>query len=196
MLILASTSPWRRMLLERLQLPFETASPEVDETPLPEETVAEMVRRLSRAKAEAVARQHPEAFVIGSDQSAEADGMILHKPGSYARAFEQLRHLSGRTVTFHTGLCVCHAGRCVETMDRSVTHFRPLDDTLIDWYLKKERPYNCAGAIKSEGLGALLIERIENDDPAALIGLPLLKLVDLLNELNYPFPWQTRGSSH
>ncbi len=122
--------------------------------------------------------------------------MILHKPGSYARAFEQLRHLSGRTVTFHTGLCVCHAGLCVETMDRSVTHFRPLDDTLIDWYLKKERPYNCAGAIKSEGLGALLIERIENDDPAALIGLPLLKLVDLLNELNYPFPWQTRGSSH
>ena len=190
MIILASTSPYRRMLLERLQLPFECVSPDIDERRLPNERVPEMVRRLSREKAAAVAAQHPDAYVIGSDQSAEINGLLLTKPGSYDKAFQQLQALSGQTVAFHTGLCIYHQGRYTETLVTSLTRFRTFDEALIRYYLEHEQPYNCAGAIKSEGLGALLIQRIENDDPNALIGLPLLKLIDLLEELDYPFPWQ------
>lgn len=189
MIILASTSPYRRMLLERLQLPFECIAPNIEEHRHPNESVAEMVRRLSREKAAAVASRYPEAYVIGSDQSAEVNGLLLTKPGSYNKAFKQLQALSGQTVAFHTGLCVYHQGHYAETLDTSLTHFRAFDENLIHYYLEHEQPYNCAGAIKSEGLGALLIQRIENDDPNALIGLPLLKLIDLLAQLNYPFPW-------
>lgn len=189
MLILASTSPYRKALLAKLNLPFETHAPQVDETRLGNEPIDKMVLRLSQLKAEAVAQNHPDAFVIGSDQSAEMDGVQLTKPGNYEKAYQQLKHLSGKQVRFHTGLCVSHQGRTLCHLDTSITHFRPLNDALIRYYLNEEQPYNCAGGIKSEGLGALLIERIENQDPNALIGLPLLKLVDLLQALDYPFPW-------
>jgi len=191
MIILASTSPYRRALLERLQLPFRCVAPDIEEHRAAKESVTDMVQRLSREKAAAVADHHPEAYVIGSDQSAEVDGLLLTKPGNYANAFRQLRALSGQTVAFHTGLCIYHQGRYVETLDTSLTHFRQLDEALIHYYLTHEQPYNCAGAIKSEGLGALLIQRIQSDDPNGLIGLPLLKLIDLLVQLDYPFPWHT-----
>jgi len=193
MIILASTSPYRRMLLERLQLPFQCIAPNIEERRIVGESVPDMVLRLSREKAAAVADQHPDAYVIGSDQSAEVDGLLLTKPGNYENAFRQLQALSGQTVAFHTGLCIYHQGHHVETLDISLTHFRHLDEALIRHYLEHEQPYNCAGAIKSEGLGALLIQRIECDDPNGLIGLPLLKLIDLLAQLDYPFPWRTPG---
>ncbi len=190
MLILASTSPYRKALLERLNLPFECIAPHVDEQRLEKEPIDAMVQRLSRLKAEAVAKHYPHHFVIGSDQSAEIEGVQLTKPGNYARAYRQLKQLSGKRVQFHTGLCVCHQGQTLCHLDTSTTLFRQLDDSLIHHYLEQEHPYQCAGGIKSEGLGALLIERIDNQDPNALIGLPLLKLVDLLHALHYPFPWQ------
>ncbi len=189
MLILASTSPYRRMLLERLRLPFQCVAPDIEERRIAGESVSDMVLRLSREKAAAVAAENPDAWVIGSDQSAEIDGRLLTKPGNHENAFRQLQALSVRTVAFHTGLCVYHQGSHTETMDTSLTHFRPFDETLIEYYLRHEQPYDCAGAIKSEGLGALLIQRIESDDPNGLIGLPLLKLIDLLARLDYPFPW-------
>ena len=190
MLILASTSPYRRQMLERLKLSFRCEAPHIDETPLPDETIPHLVERLSREKARAVARKHPDAWVIGSDQSAMVDGLQLSKPGDYDTAFRQLKKLSGRTVAFHTGLCVCHNGRCETTMDVTETVFRPLSDALIHYYLTQEAPFNCAGGIKSEGLGILLLKAVRNEDPSALIGLPLIRLIDLLEKLNYPFPWQ------
>ncbi len=190
MLILASTSPYRRMLLEKLQLPFECIAPQVDETPQPDEPIETLVQRLSEAKARAIAEQYPHAWVIGSDQSAAVGQHPLTKPGNRERARNQLKQLSGQRVAFHTGLSVCHGGRCLTTLDTTWTQFRTLHDTLIDYYLAHETPWNCAGAIKSEGLGIILMSAIENDDPNALIGLPLIKLIDLLTELDYPFPWR------
>ncbi len=190
MLILASTSPYRRMLLQKLQLPFECMAPEVNETPRADEPLETMVQRLSEAKARAIAAQYPHAWVIGSDQSAAVDGQQLTKPGTRERARRQLQLLSGQRVAFHTGLSVCHGDHCQTTLDTTWTQFRTLDDALIDYYLAHEQPWNCAGAIKSEGLGIILMKSIESDDPNALIGLPLIKLIDLLSALNYPFPWQ------
>ena len=190
MLILASTSPYRRMLLEKLQLPFQCVAPDVDETRRADEPIEALVQRLSEAKARAVAARHPDAWVIGSDQSAAVDGAQLTKPGTRENARRQLERLSGRRVAFHTGLSVCHGGRCLTTLDTTWTQFRTLDDRLIDHYLNHEKPWNCAGAIKSEGLGILLMSAIESDDPNALIGLPLIKLTDLLEQLDYPFPWR------
>lgn len=183
-LILASSSPYRQDLLARLGLPFESHSPDVDETVLPDESPDEMVSRLARAKAEAVAQAHPDALIIGSDQCAELDGRILGKPGDHANAVAQLRAASGREVVFHTGLCLLDAytGRArVATVPFRV-RFRTLESSMIEDYLARERPYDCAGSFKSEGLGVALFEAMAGDDPSALVGLPLITLVSMLRE--------------
>ncbi len=181
-IVLASTSPYRRELLGRLGLPFEIADPRVDEIALPGEAPESLALRLSEAKARAVASEYPDALIIGSDQVAFFDGQIFGKPGSHSRAVEQLRTLSGRTVNFFTGLCLFdsqsnHAEvRGVPTL---VT-FRSLSSVEIENYLQREQPYGCAGSAKSEGLGIALLQKIEGEDPNALIGLPLIALCEML----------------
>lgn len=189
-LVLASTSPHRRMLLARLGLPFETASPGVDETRSYREPVTELVRRLSRAKAEAVAARHPGALIIGSDQAAERDGEVLGKPGDHAAAVAQLTASSGKYLKFHTGLCLLDSrdGRLHEHVDVTRVIFRALSASEIERYLQAERPYDCAGSFKSEGLGISLFEGIESDDPAALVGLPLIALCRFLRECGLDMP--------
>lgn len=181
-LVLASTSIYRRQLLERLGLRFEVASPGVDEAPLPNEDSAATAARLSQAKARATAQRFPGALIIGSDQVADLDGIRLDKPGSHGRAMEQLRQASGRTVVFHTAVTLLHAasGRLHTRVVPTRVVFRRLTDAQIDNYLRREQPYDCAGSAKSEGLGIALIEALEASDPSALIGLPLIALVDLL----------------
>jgi MAF protein len=183
-LVLASTSPFRRQLLDRLHLAYETDSPDVDETPLPGEDVADMVVRLAIAKARAVASRHPAALIIGSDQSAELHGHKLAKPGSHDKAFAQLKQASGQRIVFQTGLCLLNSttGALQSTCVPYTVVFRQLTDSQIDQYLRKEQPYNCAGSFKSEGLGIALFERFEGEDPNALIGLPLIKLVAMLEK--------------
>lgn len=180
-LILASTSPFRRQLLERLRLPFTTAAPEVDETPRPGETPHELVIRLAEAKARAIGATQ-RGLIIGSDQVATTGTDILGKPGTHERAAAQLGHLSGRRVTFHTGLCLLHSAVDEVQVDDVPYHvvFRTLATDQIERYLRAERPYNCAGSFKSEGLGITLFERLEGDDPTALIGLPLIRLTRML----------------
>jgi 7-methyl-GTP pyrophosphatase len=183
-LVLASTSPYRRELLARLGLPFEVADPQTDESPLAQETPAEMALRLSEAKARAVAAQFPDALIIGSDQVAEMGGRVFGKPGTHARAIEQLRQLSGQTVNFFTGLCVLNS-RTGDAEVRGVptlVGFRELTNIEIENYLGREPAYNCAGSAKSEGLGIALLSRIHGDDPNALVGLPLIALCDLLRK--------------
>jgi septum formation protein len=181
-LILASSSPFRRELLARLGLPFEVLAPEVDETAQAGETPQALVERLSAAKARAVAKNRQDALVIGSDQVAVYGDMIVSKPGSHEEAVKQLRAASGRRVTLYTGLALLHAasGRLQSEVVPFHVHFRALTDTQIETYLRKEQPYNCAGSVKSEGLGVALLERFEGDDPSALIGLPLIRLVRML----------------
>ena len=183
-LVLASTSPYRRELLARLGIRFEVASPQVPEEPQPGEPAEKMAMRLARAKAAAVAARFPAALVVGSDQVADCEGRILGKPGDHARAVAQLRSLSGRVAVFHTAVCVHNAasGATVERIVPSQVRFRTLDDATIERYLARERPYDCTGSAKAEGLGIALLERIESDDPTALIGLPLIALVGLLHE--------------
>lgn len=183
-LVLASTSPYRRELLGRLGLPFVVADPETDETALPGETPTAMALRLSEAKARAVAKQHPGALIIGSDQVAEMDGRIFGKPGTHDKAVEQLRTLSGKTVNFFTGLCVLDAatGRAELRGVPTLVGFKELSDAEIDNYLRREPAYNCAGSAKSEGLGIALLTRIHGDDPNALVGLPLIALCELLRK--------------
>jgi len=180
LLILASSSRYRHEMLSRLRVPFTAVSPDVDETPLPGETPATLSLRLSRAKAEAVCAQHPGAVVIGSDQVATVDGAPIGKPGSFERAREQLRMLSGRTVEFHSALCV-HDGRRHEIED-VVTRcvFRTLTDGEIDAYLHHEKPFDTAGSAKAEGLGIALMDAMYSDDPTAIIGLPLIALCRML----------------
>lgn len=181
-LVLASTSPYRRELLSRLKLPFSVTSPEVDETPLPGETPEQTAYRLAIAKAQAVAVQHSDALIIGSDQVATLEGIQLGKPHTHENATRQLRTMRGKTVTFHTALCL-HNSRSGNTQARVVpfmVRFRDLSDAEIERYLAKEQPYNCAGSAKAEGLGIALIEKMTGDDPNALIGLPLIALVDML----------------
>lgn len=183
-IVLASTSPFRRELLARLGLPFLTASPDVDETPLPGEAPETTAMRLSESKARAVAARHPEALIIGSDQVACLDGQVFGKPGSHDNAVRQLRSMRGRSVNFFTGLCLLNA-RTGQARLRGVptlVTFRDLDDDEIERYLRKEQPYNCAGSAKSEGLGIALIARMAGEDPNALIGLPLIALCDLFRE--------------
>ena len=181
-LILASTSPFRRQLLSRLGLPFETADPTVDETPLPGEAPEASAMRLSEAKARAVATAFPDALIIGSDQVACLDGQVFGKPGNHENAMRQLQAMRGRRVNFFTGLCLLDAksGRVHLRGVPTLVTFRDLSDDEIENYLRKEQPYNCAGSAKSEGLGIALIARIDGGDPNALIGLPLIALCDLL----------------
>ena len=181
-LVLASTSPFRRELLARLGLPFTTAAPEVDESPLPGENAERLVLRLAEAKARAVAAAHPDALVIGSDQVAGLGGAVLGKPGSRERAIEQLRQASGRTVVFRTGRCLFNAasGRAQTLCETFKVHFRDLTPAQIEAYVDREAPFGCAGSFKSEGLGITLFTRLEGADPNALIGLPLIRLVDML----------------
>jgi septum formation protein len=183
-LVLASTSAYRRSLLERLGIAFSVADPGVDETRRPGEAPESLARRLAEAKALAVAERFPAAIIIGCDQVAHCDGEIFGKPGTHANAVRQLRALSGRAVLFHTAVCVHDAmdgSTEVRVVPCRVT-FRALDNAAIERYLRKEQPYDCAGSAKSEGLGIALIARIEGDDPNALVGLPLIALVDLLRE--------------
>ena len=181
-LVLASTSRYRRELLGRLQLPFESAAPDVDETALQGETPPQTALRLAQLKARAVAQKFPAALIIGSDQVATLDGAQIGKPGEHARALAQLKSMQGRAVVFHTALCLLNSasGR-MQVREIPVTvHFRQLSDAQIEAYLRKEQPYDCAGSAKSEGLGIALVERYEGDDPNALIGLPLIALTDML----------------
>lgn len=170
-------------MLARLGLPFDVEAPAVDETPRNGEEPESLARRLSLAKALAVAARHPGAVIIGSDQVASLDGTPIGKPGGFERAREQLRRLAGRTVTFHSGLCVTDGQRhevvCVDTFCR----FRPLEDQDIDTYLRREQPFDTAGSAKAEGLGVALMERMASDDPTAIIGLPLIELCRLLRNV-------------
>lgn len=183
-LILGSTSRYRRELLSRLRLPFETVAPDVDETPRPGEAPAALSERLALAKARAVAALHPQAVVIGSDQVADLAGAPIGKPGSHERAVAQLRAMSGRPVIFHTALSVVRPSTGYErTLRVPVSvRFRTLDDAEIEAYLRAEQPYDCAGSAKSEGLGIALLDAIESDDPTALVGLPLIATARLLRE--------------
>ena len=177
-LILASTSPYRRALLERLGIVFDIVAPQVDETPQPGEAPAALARRLARAKAMAVAATVPDAVVIGSDQVADLDGEPVNKPGTHPAAVAQLRRLVGRTVRFHTALCVMRRvpERSVDDVVTTTVRYRMLDDAAIERYLLRERPYDCAGSAKVEGLGIVLTDGILGDDPTALVGLPLIAL--------------------
>ncbi|MFO1324531.1 MAG: Maf family nucleotide pyrophosphatase [Burkholderiales bacterium] len=181
-LVLGSTSRYRRMLLERLGLPFTVAAPDVDESPLPGEVPAATALRLAEAKARAVAARYADALVIGSDQVADCDGVAISKPGNRATALEQLRMLSGRTIVFHTGIALVDAasGRCRSELVDVASEFRALTDDEIAAYVDREQPFDCAGAVRSESLGIALFERIGSDDPTALIGLPLIALARLL----------------
>jgi len=182
-LILASTSRYRRELLSRLGLPFAIEAPEVDESAQPGEPPEALALRLAGEKAHAVARRHPQALVIGSDQAATLDGAIaIGKPGSHERAREQLRAASGRTMEFHTALCVAREADGFDERANVSTRvrFRRLDDAEIERYLQREQPWDCAGAARVEGLGIALLEAIEGDDPTALIGLPLIALTGML----------------
>ena len=181
-LVLGSTSRYRRDLLHRLQLPFEVASPDVDETARPGESPSSLAMRLALAKAHAVATRFPGAVVIGSDQVADLDGLALGKPGNHERAVEQLRRMRGRSVVFQTAVAVvCQQSGFEETDLAAVrVRFRELSDEEIEAYLQAEQPYECAGSAKSEGLGIALLESIENDDPTALVGLPLIRTCRML----------------
>jgi len=183
-LVLASTSRYRRELLGRLGLPFAVANPQTDETPLPDEAATATALRLSEAKARAVADQYPDALIIGSDQVAVMDGCVFGKPGTHAKATEQLRTLSGKTVNFFTGLCVLDTatGKAEVRGISTLVGFRELDAAEIENYLRREPAYDCAGSAKSEGLGIALLSRIHGDDPNALVGLPLIALCDLLRK--------------
>lgn len=180
-LILASTSPFRRELLARLGLPFELRAPNTDETRLPEEPAPALVARLAVAKARAVADLEPDALVIGSDQVAVLNGTIIGKPGTHEQATAQLRHASGQTAIFYTGLSLLGSGSHQQTaVETFQVTFRALTDAMIENYLRREQPYQCAGSFKSEGLGIALFERLAGDDPSSLIGLPLIRLVRML----------------
>lgn len=189
-LILASTSPYRRELLDRLGLPFTVASPLTDESRWPGEAPEAMALRLSEAKARAVANAHPDALIIGSDQVATVDGLIYGKPGSHERAVEQLRALSGKTVNFFTGLCLYNArtGLAEVCGVPTLVTFRDLSDEEIESYLCREPAYDCAGSARAEGLGIALLSRIVGDDPNALIGLPLIALCALLRRQGVAIP--------
>ncbi len=180
--VLGSTSRYRRELLERLHLEFEVASPDVDESAQPGESPDSLAVRLALAKARAVATRFPEAVVIGSDQVADLDGVALGKPGSHDRAVEQLRRMRGQSVVFQTAVAVVCQASGFEQVDLAPVRvrFRDLGDDEIEAYLRAEQPYDCAGSAKSEGLGIALLDAIDNDDPTALVGLPLIRTCRML----------------
>lgn len=189
-LILASTSPYRRELLARLAIPFIVTDPGTDETPTAQESPEDTALRLAAAKARAVAEGHPGSLVIGSDQVAFANGRLYGKPGDHERARAQLRQLSGNTVNFFTAICLLDAdsGRSQLRGVSTLVTFRALDDAEIERYLRLERPYNCAGSAKSEGLGISLLAALQGTDPTALIGLPLIALCDMLRAEGIAIP--------
>lgn len=188
-LVLASTSPFRRELLQRLGIPFTTAAPDVDESPLPGEAPDDLVQRLSASKARAVGRTRT-GLIIGSDQVATTGEDILGKPGNHERASRQLQQLAGKTVTFHTGLCLLDTVKDTQQLDvvPFSVEFRQLSAKQIEHYLRKEQPYNCAGSFKSEALGITLFRCMRGDDPTALIGLPLIRLTDMLAAAGITLP--------
>lgn len=194
-LILGSTSVYRRELLTRLQIPFECHSPGVDETPLPGERARDLVVRLARLKAQAVAERHPEAWVIGSDQvavltDASQHERILGKPGTAAKCVEQLQACSGHTLAFVTAVAVVHRPEAalVEFVDTTRVAYRKLDPAAIERYVTRESPLDCAGGFKSEALGITLCESIDSSDPTALIGLPLIRLCAVLRDAGFDLP--------
>ncbi|MGL6205595.1 MAG: Maf family nucleotide pyrophosphatase [Giesbergeria sp.] len=189
-LVLGSTSRYRRELLQRLGLPFTVAAPDVDETPLPGETPRALALRLALAKAHAVAAQHPDAVIIGSDQVADLHGQPLGKPGTHERASAQLQRMSGETVVFQTAVAVVCAATGFEQVDLAPVEvrFRTLTGDEIERYLRIEQPYDCAGSAKSEGLGISLLDAIHSDDPTALVGLPLIRTCRMLRAAGLTLP--------
>ena len=183
-LVLGSTSVFRQSILEKLNLPFQTAKPNIDETALINETPQKLVERLAIEKAKAVAHKFPSALIIGSDQVAVCEGEILGKPHNFENGVKQLRKFSNKSVTFYTGLCVFDSenDKVISLVEPFIVHFNELSQNEIENYLKTEQPYNCAGSFKSEALGICLFRKLEGDDPNTLIGLPLIKLVSLLKQ--------------
>ena len=191
-LVLASTSPYRKAILKKFAIPFETASPDIDETALPKEHPEDLVQRLAQSKAKKVAQHYPNHLIIGSDQVASIDDKILGKPHTFENAMSQLEIINGRSVTFYTGLSLYNSQskKAHVLCDKFHVHFKTLNEQQRSNYLKKEQPFNCAGSFKSEGLGIALFEKLEGDDPNSLIGLPLIRLIELLHKegldvLNY-----------
>ena len=195
-LVLASSSAPRKALLERLQLRFEVVVSHVDETPLPNELPIEIAHRLAISKAKAVAKLRPQAVIIGGDQVAVCEGNIMDKPITHDNATRQLKFMRGKSATFHSALCVYQAA--TDTIQSAVvsTHvaFRPLSDSQIEAYLRHEPAYNCAGSAKVEGLGIMLMASIQSNDPTALIGLPLIALIDMLHNIGVDVPCPTAPS--
>ena len=188
-LVLASTSPYRRELLARLRLPFDTSRPLVDESPLSGEAPEALAARLAEAKAAAIAQPGSAGWVIGSDQVAELGGLPLGKPGTVPAACAQLAAMAGRPVRFLTAVCLAHGdGRRLRALDTTTVVFRPLSAAEIERYVAAEQPLDCAGSFKAEGLGISLFELIESRDPTALIGLPLIATARLLREAGFPLP--------
>ena len=184
-LVLGSTSPFRKEILQKLNLPFDCAKPNIDETPQENESPIELVERLAIEKAKAVATEFPNALIIGSDQVALHNDLILGKPHTHENAIAQLSSFSGNKVAFYTGLCVYDSAnnKSISIVEPFYVHFKKLTPDAINNYLLAEKPYKCAGSFKSEGLGICLFEKLEGDDPNTLIGLPLIKLTAMLNEL-------------
>jgi septum formation protein len=187
-LILASSSIYRRDLLARLGLSFEAIAPHVDESALPNEGVAAMALRLATVKAATIAKAHPNAWVIGSDQSADLHGEAIGKPGNFDNALLQLQRMRGQTVYFHTAVCLMQADYSVAMNVATEVRFRDLPDAILINYLETEQPYDCAGSAKCEGMGIALLESIRSDDPTALIGLPLIALSALLRDAGFEIP--------
>ncbi|MBD3754622.1 MAG: septum formation inhibitor Maf [Gammaproteobacteria bacterium] len=189
-IVLGSSSAFRKQLLQKLQLPFSQFAPDIDETPLPDETPLAMIERLSQLKAEAVARQFPDSIIIASDQCAVFANQPIGKPHTHENAVKQLQRFSGHSVLFYTGLVVFDpvAQKYYQRLDTTEVCFRKLEPTTIENYLRAEHPYNCAGSFKSEGLGITLFERINSQDPNALIGLPLIELTDIFREMGIILP--------
>lgn len=189
-LILASSSVYRKELLQRLHLPFVAIAPAIDETALPNESTDALIARLSQQKATAIAQQYPLAWVIGSDQVADFHGQALGKPLTHEVALQQLQMMRGKTVLFKTGLCLMHyqSQRSISICVTTQVRFHDLDDSQLENYLRTEKPYDCAGSAKSEGLGISLLAQIKSDDPTALIGLPLIALTGLLRSVGYTIP--------
>jgi septum formation protein len=185
--ILASSSPFRRELLNRLNFPFRSISPDIDESILPDENPVKYVSRLAQQKAEHIALQNPTALVIGSDQCAYLGGIILGKPGSHENALRQLQNARGREVVFYTGVSVQQADKNFQVTDciEFRVGFRELSDDQLENYLHVEQPYNCAGSFKSEGYGISLFSYLSGDDPTALVGLPLIRLTSMLEQAGY-----------
>tara|TARA_R110002095_G_scaffold81344_6_gene70652 strand:+ start:2574 stop:3152 length:579 start_codon:yes stop_codon:yes gene_type:complete len=189
-LILASTSSFRKSLLEKLQLRFSCQAPDIDETPNHDESAEALVQRLAQAKAEKIGSTTPDALIIGSDQVAVFNGHIIGKPHNHNRATEQLRACSGQVITFYTGLCLhdSNSGKSERICDLFRVHFRPLSDDQIERYLQREQPYQCAGSFMAEGLGISLFKKLEGDDPNTLVGLPLIRLIELLHRQGIEIP--------